>query len=441
MGSVFYRNPLRDYPMAVRGEGVYLYDSGGNQYLDGSGGAAVSCLGHGHREVITAIKSQLDQLAYAHTAFFTNEPQEQLAAELVDRFGKPDARVYFLSGGSEAIETALKLVRQYWVTRNKPDKHIVISRRQSYHGNTLGALSLSGSLWRSELYGPMLQAWPKVDPCYAYRHQEQGESSGDYALRCANSLEQAILEHGAESIAAFVAETVVGATLGAVPAEAGYFKRIREICDQYEILLILDEVMSGSGRTGSYFAFEQEQVVPDIVTLAKGLAGGYQPLAATIARGFIHDQIVEASGAFAHGHTFVGHATACAAGLAVLGVIREQDLLQRVTVLGSKLKALLEDQLAGHPHVGDIRGRGLFIGIELVRDRATREPPAATTGLPALLMRISMENRLLCYPAGGTADGRNGTHILLAPPFIYSESNIDELVSKTVATLSDLVIN
>lgn len=440
MGSVFYRNPLREYPIAVRGEGVYLYDSEGNQYLDGSGGAAVSCLGHGHPEVIAAIKMQLDQLAYAHTAFFTNEPQEKLATELVGRFGESDARVYFLSGGSESIETALKLVRQYWVTRDRPDKHIVISRRQSYHGNTLGALSLSGSLWRSELYGPMLQAWPKIDPCYAYRHQEQGESIGDYASRSAQSLEQAILEHGAESIAAFVAETVVGATLGAVPAEAGYFKRVREICDQYEILFVLDEVMSGSGRTGSYFAFEQEQVVPDIVAIAKGLAGGYQPLGATIARGFIHDQIVAASGAFAHGHTWVGHATACAAGLAVLGIVEEQGLLQKVSVLGSKLKTLLEDELAGHPHVGDIRGRGLFIGIELVRDRETKQPPEAKTGLPALIMRTAMENRLLCYPAGGTADGRNGAHILLAPPYIYSESNIDELVAKIKKTLSGIVI-
>lgn len=441
MSGVFYRNPLRDYPMAVRGEGVYLYDSEGHQYLDGCGGAAVSCLGHGHPEVVAATKKQLDQLAYAHTAFFTNEAQEKLAAELVDRFGEADARVYFLSGGSEAVETALKLIRQYWVTKGRPDKHIVVSRRQSYHGNTLGALSLSGSLWRSELYGPMLQAWPKVDPCYAYRHQEQGESTGDYALRCANSLEQAILEHGPERIAAFVAETVVGATLGAVPAEAGYFKRIREICDQYEILLVLDEVMSGSGRTGSYFAFEQEQVVPDIVTVAKGLAGGYQPLAATITRGFIHDQIVAESGAFAHGHTYVGHATACAAGLAVLGVIKEQNLLQKVTALGSKLKRLLEDQLANHPNVGDIRGRGLLIGIELVRDRETKQPPDAEAGLPASIMRTAMNNRLLCYPAGGTADGRNGAHILLAPPYIYSDNNIDELVSKIIATLSDLVID
>ncbi len=303
---------------------MYLYDADGNQYLDGSGGAAVSCLGHGHPGVIAAIKAQLDRLAYAHTAFFTNEPQERLAGDLADRFGPRDSRVYFLSGGSEANETALKLVRQYWVAHGQAGKGIIISRNQSYHGNTLGALSLSGNPQRRELYGPLLKNWPKTEPCYEYRHRQRDESSEGYALRSADSLEQLITEHGAENIAAFFAETVVGATLGAVPAVPGYFRRIREICDQHDILLVLDEVMSGSGRTGSYFAFEQEGVVPDIVTIAKGLAGGYQPLGAAIVRGFVHDGIVDASGAFSHGHTYVGHATACAAGLAVSDIVRRE---------------------------------------------------------------------------------------------------------------------
>ncbi len=441
MSSVFYRDPLLEYPIAVRGEGVYLYDSQGNQYLDGSGGAAVSCLGHGHPEIVAAIKNQLDRLAYAHTSFFTNEPQEKLAADLVDRFGEQDARVYFLSGGSEANETALKLVRQYWVSRGERSKHLVVSRRQSYHGNTLGALSLSGSPWRSELYGPMLQGWPKADPCYAYRHRQQGESADDYGQRSADSLEQVIREHGAENIAAFFAETVVGATLGAVPAEHGYFRRIREICDQHEILLVLDEVMAGSGRTGSYFAFEQEQVRPDIVTLAKGLAGGYQALGAAVVRGFIHDLIVDVSGSFAHGHTYVGHATACAAGLAVSTVVRQQDLLPKVTALGEQLQVLLKEAFADHPHVGDIRGRGLFVGIELVRKRETKEPPDAALGLPALIRRMALDNGLLCYPAGGTADGRKGAHVLLAPPFIVSDSNLDELVFRISATLDKIAID
>jgi adenosylmethionine-8-amino-7-oxononanoate aminotransferase len=424
--------------MAVRGEGVYLYDADGNQYLDGSGGAAVSCLGHGHPGVIAAIKEQLDRLAYAHTSFFTNEPQERLAADLADRFGPRDSRVYFLSGGSEANETALKLVRQYWVAHGQAGKGIIISRNQSYHGNTLGALSLSGNPQRRELYGPLLKNWPKTEPCYEYRHRQRDESREGYALRSADSLEQLITEHGAENIAAFFAETVVGATLGAVPAVPGYFRRIREICDQHDILLVLDEVMSGSGRTGSYFAFEQEGVVPDIVTIAKGLAGGYQPLGAAIVRGFVHDRIVDASGAFSHGHTYVGHATACAAGLAVSDIVRREGLVEKVAASGPGLQSAFREALADHPHVGDIRGRGYFVGIELVQNRETKEPPAADVGLPETIRRIAMEKGLLCYPSGGTADGRDGAHILLAPPYICSDSNIDELVSKIKDTLDEV---
>ncbi len=269
MSNVFYRNPNSKYPIALRGDGVYLYDSAGKQYLDGSGGAAVCCLGHGHPVVVEAIKAQVDQLAYAHTAFFTNEPQEQLAARLAGRFPEPDARVFFLSGGSEANETAIKLARQYWMSQGRDDKHIVVSRQQSYHGNTLGALSLSGSPQRREAFAPILHDWPRIDPCYAYRHQNDGESVEDYAARSAHALEKAVSDQGADNIAAFIAETVVGATLGAVPAVDGYFKQIREICDRHGILLILDEVMAGSGRSGTYFAFEQDGIVPDIVTIAK----------------------------------------------------------------------------------------------------------------------------------------------------------------------------
>jgi len=435
MGNVFYRNPLHDYPTAVRGEGVYLYDSAGRQYLDGSGGAAVSCLGHGHPVVVAAIKAQLDQLAFAHTAFFTNDPQEKLATKLVSRFGEADAKVYFLSGGSEATETALKLVRKYWVSRGYNDKQIIISRKQSYHGNTLGALSISSNPGRNAAYRPLLHDWPKIEPCYAYRHQQNDETAEEYGLRSSANLEAAIQSVGADRIAAFFAETVVGATLGAVPAVAPYFQRIREICDEHDILLVLDEVMAGGGRTGSYFAFEQEGIVPDIVTLAKGLGGGYQPLGAAIARGQIHQQIVAEFGSFAHGHTYVGHATTCAAGLAVTSVIENENLLARVKDTGGQLRGELEQVFADHPNVGDIRGRGLLLGIEFVEDRDAKEPIKADLGLPEKIRVTAMDNGLICYPGGGTADGRDGVHILLAPPYIYESQHVDELVDKLQRTL------
>ena len=438
MSSVFYRNPTHAYPMGFRGEGVYLYDTDGKQYLDGSGGAAVSCLGHGHPVVIDAIKKQLDSLAYAHTAFFTNKPQEQMAARLVDRFGDDDARVYFLSGGSEANEAAIKLTRQYWLAKGYPDKRLIISRKQSYHGNTIGALSASGNPGRTRIFGPILHDWPKIEPCYAYRHKKDRESDEDYGLRAARSLEKQILKAGADNVAAFIAETVVGATLGAVPAVRGYLRAIQDICDRHKVLLILDEVMSGSGRTGTYFAFEQDGITPDIVTIAKGLGGGYQPIAATIAHGFIHDAVVDEFGSFAHGHTYIGHATACAAARAVSDVIDHEDLLSNVQQMGGLLRDELHNAFAEHPHIGDIRGRGLFVGIELVADRADKRPAAAA--LAGTIKNVAMEHGLIIYPGGGTADGAVGAHILLAPPFIYDTRNVDELVGKLRTVLANVDI-
>lgn len=440
MSSVFYREPLADHPSIARGDGVWLYDSEGRQYLDGSGGAAVSAVGHGNAHVIRAVQEQLARCAFAHTLFFTNEPQEQLAEILRQRFGENDARVYFVSGGSEANETAIKLARQYWVARDEPQRELFISREQSYHGNTLGALALSGNPARRELFGPLLKDWPKIAPCYPYRLQQDDETDEAYGLRAANELERAIKAHGAGRICAFVAETVVGATLGVVPPAPGYFRRIREICDQYGILLILDEVMAGCGRCGSHFAYEQDGVRPDIVTLAKGLTGGYQPLGAAIVRGKIHDTIVAAHGAFAHGHTWVGHATACAAGVAVAEVVRDQGLLQNAEKTGALLMRELRTALHQHPHVGDIRGRGMFIGIELVADRASKTPVPASLRLPTRLRQTAMANGLICYPGGGGADGENGAHILLAPPLIYEPGHVDELVARLVATLSDVAV-
>jgi len=438
MAKVFYRNPLHDYPMVVRGEGVYLYEADGKQYLDGSGGAAISCLGHGHRVVIDAIKDQAEKLAFAHTMFFTNQPQEDLASKLVERFGRDDARVYFLSGGSEANETAMKLARQYWLSQGEDQKHLVISRRQSYHGNTLGALSASGNPARRKVYGPLLHDWPSISPCYEYRHRRAHESEREYGERVAGTLEEAILVAGAENVSAFIAEPIVGATLGAVPAVKGYFQAIREICNRHKVLLIMDEVMAGCGRSGTYFAFEQEGITPDIVTLAKGLGGGYQPIGAVIAQGFIHQDIVEAFGSFAHGHSYVGHATVAAAGLAVMQVLEDENLLENVKSTGSLLRNRLREVFAEHPHVGDIRGRGLLVGIELVEDRETRAGIRNELGVPAAIRSAAMDNGLICYPGGGTADGVDGAHILLAPPFIYQPHHVDELVSKLQKTLKQV---
>lgn len=436
MSSVFYRDPQQDYPRGLRGDGVYLYDTDGRQYLDGSGGAAVSCLGHWHPYVVAAIKRQVEELAYAHTAFFTNDPQERLAKHLAARFGEDDARVYFLSGGSEANETAIKLVRQYWLAKGRDDKYMVVSRHQSYHGNTLGALSLSGSPARRAIFAPLLHHWPMIAPCYSYRHQLESESDDDYGTRAANALEEALREHGADNIGAFIAETVVGATLGAVPPTGDYLKKIREICDRHEVLLILDEIMAGCGRSGTYFAFEQDDIRPDIVTLAKGLGGGYQAIGATIVRGFVHDTIVEEFGAFAHGHTYIGHATACAAAFAVARVVHQDDLLTNVSHIGALLRKELSTALADHPLVGDIRGRGLLIGIELVADRDSKAP--ADPGLAMRIKNAAMQDGLIIYPGSGTADGKQGAHILLAPPFIYEAAHVDELVSKLSGVLGGI---
>ena len=439
MASVFYRNPQHDYPLAVRGEGVYLFDSKGRKYLDGSGGAAIACLGHGHPAIIKAVSNQLETMAFAHTVFFTNEPQEELSAILSDQFGESGARVYFSSGGSEANETAIKLARQYWVARGRSAKTLMISRDQSYHGNTLGALSVSGHPGRKETYGPLVFDWPKIPPCYAYRHQKPDESEIEYGLRAARELESKILEVGPENVSAFIAETIAGATLGAVLPAKGYFKEIRKICSRYEVLLILDEVMAGRGRTGHWFAFEQEGITPDIVTVAKGLGGGYQPIGAVICRQFIHDQIVQECGAFDHGHTYVGHATACAAGVAVAQTIEKQGLLLNVRKMGGRLKGTLEDTFRDHPKVGDIRGRGLLLGLELVEDRSSRAPICGGPDLASKIKSTAMENGLICYPGSGTADGVVGAHILLAPPFIYEDRHVDELIEKLRTTLKEVL--
>ena len=430
MSHIFPRHTKSAPPVAVGGEGCYLIDSTGKRYLDGSGGAAVSCLGHGDRAVTEAIKAQLDKLAFAHTGFLTSEPAEALADLLIAHAPGRLDRVYLVSGGSEATEAAIKLARQYWVEKGEPQRGRLIARKQSYHGNTIGALSAGGNEWRRAQFGPLLLDVSHIEPCYEYRYRAEDESPEAYGRRAADALEAEILRLGPETVMAFMAEPVVGATAGALPPAPGYFRRIREICDKYGVLLILDEVMCGMGRTGTLFAFEQDGVAPDILCIAKGLGAGYQPIGAMLCTSDIYDAIADGSGFFQHGHTYIGHPVAAAAGHAVVSAILDRGLVDRVKVQGDKLMARLQDRFGQHPHIGDLRGRGLFRGIELVDDRDSKAPFDPSRGIAGKIKKAAFEAGLICYPMAGTIDGQSGDHVLLAPPFIIEDAQLDELVDK-----------
>ncbi len=430
MSRVFHRDARANLPVAVAGEGVYLFDEGGKRYLDASGGAAVSCLGHGDADVRAAIVEQVQTLAYAHTGFFTTHVLEELADTLVAGAPTGLEKAYVVGGGSEGIEAAIKMARQFFVEVGQPTRQRFVARLQSYHGSTLGALSVGGNIARRQLYQPLLASARHISPCYAYRGQSPGESEEEYGHRVADELESVIEESGPETIIAFVAEPVVGASLGAVPAVPGYFKRVREICHRHGVLLVLDEVMCGMGRTGSLHACEQDGVAPDMLVVAKGLGAGYQPIGAVLVRGDIFQTIRDGSGAFQHGHTYMGHATACAASLAVQKAIKKRDLLDNVRSQGKHLRALLDQRLGQHPHVGDIRGRGLFVGVELVSDRATKEPFDAALRLHARIKAAAMDKGLICYPMGGCVDGTSGDHVILAPPFIVTAAEVADIVDR-----------
>jgi adenosylmethionine-8-amino-7-oxononanoate aminotransferase len=416
--------------VAVAASGIIITDAAGKSYIDASGGAAVSCLGHGHPRVVRAIQEQAAKLAYAHTGFFTTASAEELADRLIEGAPAGIERVYFVSGGSEAIEAALKLARQYFIETGQPSRHRFISRRQSYHGNTLGALAVGGNMWRRAPYAPLLMDVSLISPCFAYHFKGDDESEEQYGARAAGELEAEIQRLGPETVAAFIAEPVVGATAGAVTAVPGYFKRIREICDRYDVLLILDEVMCGMGRTGTLFACTQEGISPDIAVVAKGLGGGYQPIGAMLASGKIYDAIARGSGTFMHGHTYMGHPMACAAGLAVLETIREEQLLDNVKAMGARLRERLTARFGNHPHVGDVRGRGLFEAIEIVADRAAKRPFDPARQLHARIKSEAMARGLMVYPMGGTIDGREGDHVLVAPPYIVTPEQIDTIVER-----------
>jgi adenosylmethionine-8-amino-7-oxononanoate aminotransferase len=435
---VLHRRIATTPALAIAGDGCYLIDSEGRRYLDASGGAAVSSLGHSQPDVIAAIQRQVAQMPYAHSSFFTNDPVERLAAKLVALApaGFGAGRVAFVGSGSEAMEVALKLARQHFVERGEMQRTHFIARRMSYHGNTLGALSVGGHFQRRAIYAPMLMAVTHVAPCYAYRFQRADESEATYGRRVADELDTEIRRIGAERVAAFVAEPVVGATLGCVPAVEGYFSRIREICDSHGVLFIADEVMCGMGRTGAMFAVEYDRICPDIVTLGKGLGAGYLPIGATMASERVVKPLEQGTGALANGHTYMSHAVACAGALAVLECVGRGSLLDNVRSQGAHLRAALGERFGDHPHIGDIRGRGLFLALELVEDRASRRPFPRARRLAESIRSTAMARGLICYPSSGTADGENGDHVLLAPPYIVKDREIDEIVDKLDAALA-----
>ena len=436
---IFPRQTKSSLPIAVKGEGSYIFDDSGKSYLDASGGAAVSCLGHAHPTVIKALHRQLDELTYAHTSFFTSEQAEKLADRLCLEAPKGIDRVYLVSGGSEAIEAALKLARQYYVEKGEPNRKAIIARQQSYHGNTLGALAAGGNKWRRDQFAPLLIDTHHIAPCFAYRGKNESEDDFDYGQRVANELEHKLLELGPNTVMAFIAEPVVGATAGAVTAVDGYFRRIREICDKYGVLLILDEVMCGMGRTGYLYACEHDETRPDIICIAKGLGAGYQPIGAMLCSSEIYAIIENGSGFFQHGHTYLGHPMAAAAANAVLDVLIDQNLLSDVRPKGDALENLLHSKFNQHPHIGDIRGRGLFRAIELVEDRDTKAPFDPELKIAAKIKKSAQNNGLLCYPMSGTIDGKLGDHVLLAPPFVISNNELDELVHKLSVTIDQVI--
>lgn len=439
MSKIIHRSLSAALPVAVRGEGIEIIDAQGRRYIDGSGGAAVSCLGHGHPDVIAAMQAQMHRLAYAHTSFFTTEASEALADHLVAHAPPGLDHVYFVSGGSEAVEAALKMARQYFVEIGQPQRTMFVARRQSYHGNTLGALSIGGNEWRRQQFAPLLLDVGRVSPCYEYRERLTNESQNDYTQRLLREIEQAFLDIGPDKVIAFVAETVVGATSGAVPPTPGYFRGVRELCDRYGILLISDEIMCGMGRTGTLHAIEQEGIVPDLMTIAKGLGGGYQPIGAFLAAGKIVEAVRSGSGMFQHGHTYIGHPMAAAAALAVQQVIQRDGLLAKVRDRGVLLERLLHQRFGDDPYVGDIRGRGLFMGLELVADRKTKAPFDPALRLHARVKAKAMEQGLMVYPMGGTIDGRQGDHVLLAPPFIVTENDVAEIVDRLARAMTGAI--
>ncbi len=433
--ALFPRSFTRRYPLAARSAGVYLYDEQGRRYLDACGGAAVVTIGHGVSEVIDAMHKQAGTLAYAHTSHFNTAVGEELASLLAARFPGPpqQALVHFTSGGSESTETAIKIVRQYWLSCGQPQRTKIFSRWHSYHGATLGALALTGNVRRRTPYEPLLPPVEHISACFCYRCPLGLEFPG-CALACAHELESAIAKAGPETVAGFILEPIVGATNGAVPPE-GYLRTIREICDRHGLLLIADEVMTGAGRTGRYFGVEHWNVVPDLILLGKGLSSGYAPLGAVLVAERVWQAIRAGTGTLEHGFTYQEHPVSVAAGLAVQRYLEEHRLVERAARQGDYLAQQLERLLA-HPAVGDVRGKGLLQTIEFVADKKTREPFPPENRFADRIFQALWERGVIVYPIRGTKDGTSGDHVLLAPPFVIENSEIDFLVAQIEAVLA-----
>ena len=431
MSRLLHRSLHAESPIAVGGDGIYLHAADGRRIIDGSGGAAVACLGHGNRRVRDAIAAQLDKVAYVHTAIFSNQAAEELADMLVGHSPGGLTHAYLASSGSEGMEAAIKLARQYFLEIGQPHRSKIIARRGSYHGNTLGALSAGGNAARRAPYAPLLSpAFSHVSPAFAYRFQNDDESEAQFTARLAAELEAEFQRLGPDNVIAFAAEPVVGATTGCVAAPAGYFRAVRDICDRHGALLILDEVMCGMGRTGTMHAWEQEGITPDIQVIAKGLGGGYAPIGGILIAGRIIEALRAGTGSFQHGHTYQAHPVASAAALAVQQVIRDDDLLTNVRAMGSLLSDRLTDRLGNHRHVGDIRGRGLFWALEFVTDRGSKAAFAPGLKIYDRVKAAAFDLGLAIYPMGGTIDGTNGDHVIVAPPYNVTATEIDTIVAR-----------
>ena len=426
-GHIFYRRMAHTHPEIVRGEGVYLFDREGKAYLDGSGGAIVVNAGHGIASIAQAISDQAAQAAYLHPTMFTAEVIEQYADALAEIVPLENAKFYFLTSGSEAVEAAIKLSRQIQVERGNKTRYLIISRWMSYHGLSLGALAVSGKPKMRKLYQPMFQDVPHIPPPYCYRCPFQLEHPA-CGLKCANALEAEILSQNPDNVAAFLAEPVSGATLGAVVPPDGYWPRIREICDRYGVLLVMDEVMTGMGRTGTWFAAEHWGVVPDILTIGKGAASGYFPLSVVATGGEFVDLIANGSGDFSHGGTYSHHPVGAAAGLATLAYLQEHHLVETVAEKGQFLAEQLNAQLGSSPYIGDIRGIGLMWGIELVRDKTSQQPFDQALHLSQRIADEAFRLGLVVYPGSGSVDGHQGDHLMVGPPFCITEDEIVRMV-------------
>ena len=431
MSRILQRKLTAAPDTALSGEGIRLHLSGGKTVIDGSGGAAVACIGHGSRRVAAAMAEQAGRMAYAHTGFFTSEPAEALADLLLGDEPGGMTHAFFASSGSEAMEAAVKLARQYFIELGQPQRTRIIGRRQGYHGTTLGALSMGGHMARRAPYEPLLStAFSKVSPCFAYHYQAPEETDADYVVRLEAELEAEFQVLGPETVAAFCAETVVGATTGCVAAVPGYFAAMRAVCDRHGALLVLDEVMCGMGRTGTLHAWEQEGVAPDIQAVAKGLGGGYAPVGGILVAGRVIAALRDGSGGFMHGQTYQAHPVACAAALEVQRIIREQDLVGAAACQGKRLEALLTDRFGNHRQVGDIRGRGLFYALKFVQARAARTPFDPARGIAEAVKQAALDRGLAIYPCTGTLDGIRGDHVILAPPYIVSDAELAEIIDK-----------